>query len=597
MKPTVKKQLGVDNDPIASGSHHILKFEAGAKVSGFVILSQQMPYTKSKVRALLSERMAVGAQFFAVCDKNRSGTIDRQEFTEAILGACAKGDVGQDVIDGLFDEFDTDSSGEITHAEFLGYLLRDTLHVHAKRVVAQLSQVDNDGAGEFEKWQFRRAIAATGLRVPDQAMVDEFFDAMDTNKNGKLTLQEIHGWLRHHGGHDDASPPADIPVRMRATSEVLVVDTGESTASPRRARLVVNAGESGPSPRRAKDHGVHGDGTSASPHTSSDRSCRRLADTKHAEEDGASPTGAVTVASTAGLSSRSWRDAAFGHLVRSQRKDARSLPLIRPPAKSAMSPGAPCSMTWCTPAPSTLSGGFHHSAPRELSLPAVRPPPVPPPRAPSRSQSLPPTRPQEPYCTTHGRTWRTVEMGGEGGSSGAGAAGWWRFDPKAPWHDEAHSSTLAELDAAVDPSLFCFLANASSPDSPRLTRYAIALARQGCTLSSLTQMSADEIELLGAAAGMPEQAVHALVEHALHVVALQVGSYMWLHVRGAPNSRVNPQRAAGQSATASATLATSAEGTVVVPPHVVVTPRRLPPVPAHLPPMLPPLGAGFAGLE
>ena len=549
-----------------------------------------MPYTKSRVRALLSERMAVGAQFFAVCDKNRSGTIDRQEFTEAILGACAKGDVGQDVIEGLFDEFDTDRSGEITYAEFLGYLLRDTLHVHAKRVVAQLSLMDTDGAGEFEKWQFRRAIAATGLRVPDQAMVDEFFDTMDTNKNGKLTLQEIHGWLRHHGGHDDASPPAASPSR---TSEVLVVDTGESS----------------PSPCRAKDHGVHGNGTLASPHTSSDRLRRRRADTKDAE-GGASPTGAATGAamgaamgaatgaSIAGESSRSWRDAAFGHLVRSPRKDARSLPMIRPPAMSAMSPGAPSSMTWCSPTPSTLSGGFNHSAPREVSLPALRPPPVPPPQAPSRAQSLPPTRPQEPYCTTHGRTWRTVEMGGQGGRDGAGAAGWWRYDPKAPWNEEAHSSTLAELDAAVDPSLFCFLANASSPDSPRLTSYAIALARQGCTLSSLTQMSADEIEQLGAAAGMPEQAVHALVEHALHVVALHLGSYMWLHVRGAPNSRVTPhQRAAGQSATASATLSTTVQGAVVVPPHIVVTPRRLPPVPAHLPPLLPPLGAGFSGLE
>lgn len=147
-----------------------------------------------RIRALLLSRAVETALFFSSNDLDRDGLIDGSEFRGAI-GSLRWG-VPDEVCDALFVEIDADASGSIDPAEYSRWVLSETLMRKASSAKQMLREVDCDGAGVLEKWQFRRAVGAMGVVAPDRALVDELFDEMDIDGSGSLDSDEIIRWIR-----------------------------------------------------------------------------------------------------------------------------------------------------------------------------------------------------------------------------------------------------------------------------------------------------------------------------------------------------------------------------------------------------------------
>ena len=61
-------------------------------------------------------------QFFEMFDKNKSGTIDKQEFLDFIKEIAPQ--ISRLIVKQMWEKFDRDNSGEISAQEFLTELTR-----------------------------------------------------------------------------------------------------------------------------------------------------------------------------------------------------------------------------------------------------------------------------------------------------------------------------------------------------------------------------------------------------------------------------------------------------------------------------------------
>jgi len=67
---------------------------------------------------------------------------------------------------------------------------KKSLMAHKEGVVRQFNEWDKDGDGELSKSEWRKGIFTLGFDAP-QKEVDDFFDYLDVNDNGKLQLDEL----------------------------------------------------------------------------------------------------------------------------------------------------------------------------------------------------------------------------------------------------------------------------------------------------------------------------------------------------------------------------------------------------------------------
>ena len=181
-------------------------------------------WTSARLREMLSHELTRSWVFFSASDTNGNGLLDRDEFRLAILGM--RSDVPDAVCDAVFDEFDADSSGEISFDEFLRWMLRDVLRREAARAEQLFRDFDVDGTGSIEKWEFRRGLLSMGFNVPSIEMVDALFDSLDLDGNGSLSFNELFHEIagvcrpRQRGDHGDhmargAATLAPWPKRSR----------------------------------------------------------------------------------------------------------------------------------------------------------------------------------------------------------------------------------------------------------------------------------------------------------------------------------------------------------------------------------------------
>ena len=180
---------------------------------------------KNDVREALTSNMAMSTLFFTASDTSENGQIDREEFRVAVSGLV--GGVPDQICDELFDEFDLDGSGEISVVEYISYALRDALRRNASTATHFIKRWDVDGSGEIEKWEFRRAVVAMGLVVPDVMLIDQVFDVMDVNRSGTLSLEEIGFQLRQPHSHS----PRGLRPKQRPPKKL--EEGGEVKSSPR----------------------------------------------------------------------------------------------------------------------------------------------------------------------------------------------------------------------------------------------------------------------------------------------------------------------------------------------------------------------------
>jgi len=79
---------------------------------------------------------------------------------------------------------DTSGDGQIQYNEFRVFI------EHAERELHQLfEKIDRDNSGTLDKDELRQAFARNGV-VVSNAKLDEFFDEIDTNNDGKISFEE-----------------------------------------------------------------------------------------------------------------------------------------------------------------------------------------------------------------------------------------------------------------------------------------------------------------------------------------------------------------------------------------------------------------------
>ena len=154
------------------------------------------------LRNTLAGRLNQVEDMFGRWDKDKSGTIDRQEFRDAAtsFGLPGHDDVlfYNDVCDTLFNEYDADESQQVTYAEYVHYTLRDALRRSSGRIIHLFKLWDIDGNGVVDKDEWWRVVGHMGFTAPREVS-DAVFDEIDEDESGTLDYKELHKALRQ--GH------------------------------------------------------------------------------------------------------------------------------------------------------------------------------------------------------------------------------------------------------------------------------------------------------------------------------------------------------------------------------------------------------------
>ena len=326
-----------------------------------------------KVRQILTRQLPMSLQFFSACDTDGNGLVDRKEFRAAVMGM--RGGLSDAACDEVFDEVDADRSGEISYDEYLFWMVRSELRKKAHHAMAVFREMDLDGTGEVEKWEFRRALASMGFSVPSVVprgcnaatttnMYDRIFDSMDQDGNGRLSFEELLYAMR--------CKPYPASKRPRAAAHRTQDATAGHGGGSRPAAVTgADAARSSPShsPATQRSRRQQAQHQRAAEPTSSPSARRRHFDARYIDETLPPRMSIMRLPVRTDASD----DEAHYH------RQTTSLPLLRPSAErggqlaaSTTRRGEPTvslpSLGLCDPPPQRSDA---------RSLPLIRPPPMP----------------------------------------------------------------------------------------------------------------------------------------------------------------------------------------------------------------------------
>ena len=149
------------------------------------------------------------AALFTKMDRDKSGTIDREEFSNAMKALKLPG-ADKATCDAMFDEFDVDGSGDISFQEYVNFTLLDVLSRSATRVINLFKLWDVDRSGTIDLEEFRRAIKTIGFDVPRDS-VDGVFAELDEDGSGEIDYDELNRVLRRRAMHNSRAQSSRSP--------------------------------------------------------------------------------------------------------------------------------------------------------------------------------------------------------------------------------------------------------------------------------------------------------------------------------------------------------------------------------------------------
>ena len=104
-------------------------------------------------------------------DKDKSGTIGKNEFRSALLSMCVPGADDATAVDALFGDIDFDSSGALSYTEIVRFTLLEIVSGSMTRLNSLFKLLDSDASGTIDCDEFRGAIRTIGFEVPRAAVV------------------------------------------------------------------------------------------------------------------------------------------------------------------------------------------------------------------------------------------------------------------------------------------------------------------------------------------------------------------------------------------------------------------------------------------
>ena len=140
-------------------------------------------------KTLSKEEIAGMKEIFQAFDTDKSGTVTISELMD---GLRKKGvdKAASDVAD-LVNNMDMDGNGELDYEEFIAATLSTAKMENDDNLARAFAYFDKDNSGYISREEVVKVIADFGLDGELEADVNEFMEAADTNKDGKIDYDEF----------------------------------------------------------------------------------------------------------------------------------------------------------------------------------------------------------------------------------------------------------------------------------------------------------------------------------------------------------------------------------------------------------------------
>lgn len=124
------------------------------------------------------------ANLWKSLDATENGTIDVRGLKKGLKKIDHPLKNADSLLYDVLKVVDTSGNGQIQYNEFRVFI------EHAEKELYQLfDNIDRDNSGSLDKDELRQAFARSGI-VVSNSKLDDFFDRIDTNHDGKISFEE-----------------------------------------------------------------------------------------------------------------------------------------------------------------------------------------------------------------------------------------------------------------------------------------------------------------------------------------------------------------------------------------------------------------------
>ena len=198
----------------------------GAAAAGAVHAPAQPVSARVKeLRRKLGDKIELIVRLFKRYDLNGNGQLDRAEFKASVRGVLELQSIDDEAAcDRLFDDFDHDHSGEISHYECIRFMLLSVLQASVSRVISLFKLWDADCDGTVDKDEFLHGFETMGFDVKVmREAICQLFDELDEDGSGTLDYEELSRTLKR---------PGDSARQMAAEIHERCVERAEQAGLP-----------------------------------------------------------------------------------------------------------------------------------------------------------------------------------------------------------------------------------------------------------------------------------------------------------------------------------------------------------------------------
>lgn len=134
------------------------------------------------------------SKIFQSIDKDKDGTISKDEFKIAYQFLDEKAFLLDEEIDQIFALVDTNNNGVIDYSEFIASATSVNQLLSEKQLKAAFRALDLDGNGEISYQEFEETFSA-GLEI-DKQELKSMFSEFDNSKDGMINFEEFKDFLK-----------------------------------------------------------------------------------------------------------------------------------------------------------------------------------------------------------------------------------------------------------------------------------------------------------------------------------------------------------------------------------------------------------------
>lgn len=185
----------------AFGNANTQAGQNGAAAAGAAHAPAQPVSARVKeLRRKLGDKIELIVRLFKKYDLNGNGQLDRAEFKSSVRGVLELRSIDDEACDRLFDDFDHDHSGEISHYECIRFMLLSVLQASVSRVISLFKLWDADCDGTVDKEEFLHGFETMGFDVKVmREAICQLFDELDEDGSGTLDYEELSRTLKRPG--------------------------------------------------------------------------------------------------------------------------------------------------------------------------------------------------------------------------------------------------------------------------------------------------------------------------------------------------------------------------------------------------------------